>query len=55
MAEWQVHWLEVQGWLAPWRSAITVEIGAGRAAMSRLVVGGIPEIGMLGPASSLSE
>ncbi len=61
--DWRVHWLEAEGDLMPWRSAITSEIAAARLAVARLVrpprldilvqrLAGavIPEIGMVGHA-----
>jgi hypothetical protein len=61
--EWQLHWLEAEGDLGPWRERIAAEVEAARSAMERvlpplrldiLVVrlagATIPEIGMEGYA-----
>ncbi len=63
MTNWRLHWLEAEGELGPWRSAITAEIEAARRALAvhvmvprldilvqRLAGAVIPEIGMAGHA-----
>lgn len=60
---WQLHWLEAEGSLAPWRERIVAEIDAAREAIAtlaappgldilvqRLPGAGIPELGMVGHA-----
>lgn len=60
---WQVHWLEAEGDLTPWRPAIASEIAAARSAVAqvvppprldilvqRLAGAVIPEIGLVGHA-----
>ncbi|UFN46911.1 DUF2268 domain-containing protein [Roseomonas sp. OT10] len=60
---WQLHWLEAEGSLAPWRDRIGAEIDAARTAVARLLPpprldilvqrlpgAGIPELGMVGHA-----
>lgn len=61
--QWTLHWLEAEGGLGPWRSAIEAEIAAAQEAVGRLIppprldiviqrLAGweIPEIGMVGMA-----
>ena len=63
MADWQLHWLEAEGSLAPWRARIEEEVAAAHRAVARLLQpprldvlvqrlrgAAIPELGLVGHA-----